>query len=45
MSMAAHNGPTDFKKFHPIQLSGLPQHSIYEDLKLGPELSKSKAQN
>ena len=34
--MAAHNIPTDFKKLPPIQLSGLPQHSKYEGLKLGP---------
>ncbi len=34
--MAAHNIPTDFKKLRPIQLQGLPQHSKYEGLKLGP---------
>ncbi len=30
---------------HQVQLSGLPQHLEYEGLKLGPLLSKSKAQN
>ncbi len=28
--MAAHNIPTDLKRLHPKQLSGVPQHSKYE---------------
>ncbi len=34
-----------FQKAAPIQLSGLPQDSKYEHFKLGPQLSKFKAQN
>ncbi len=34
--MAAHDIPIDLKKLRPIQLPGLPQHSKYEGLKLGP---------
>ncbi len=41
--MAAHNIPTDFKKLlPPTQLSGLPQHSKYEDLKLGRNFQNPK---
>ncbi len=36
MSMVAYNIPTDFKTLPSIQLSGLPQHSKHEGLKLGP---------